>query len=77
MDPAMIHSRGQAAVPAVLPHVPARGDYIEHDAQLWIVDAIVIGTTVDVYASQVSTQLADSLRKQWATWHEPTDGLEG
>jgi hypothetical protein len=67
----LIHFKGADARWQRLPAVPRVGDYIEHDARLWKIDAVVFrnGSTtwsrgkVDVFVLAASSECKEELEK--------------
>jgi hypothetical protein len=69
MVDATIHPRGMPTEQRSFPTLPRPGDLIDvDDGQLYRVDVVVFGATVDVYAIQA----ADEVATQLAAWGNAT-----
>jgi hypothetical protein len=77
MQDMTIHFRGRESERRTLPTVPAVGSYITAGGALWRVDAVVYDEAgLQVYALEVSEQLAKELTTAWAAWKESPTGKD-
>jgi hypothetical protein len=66
-----LHYRNQGSEKKPLPLVPRRRDYISGPAgSLWVIDSILLGDGVHVFAVRVAGERAADLEAAWAGWDE-------